>query len=76
MFSHFMCAYIVLKFNNKYSLSFLISYFMCAYIVLNLIINIHYYDLYFIQFHLYRKSKKRIKFSYDYPDNSPLMGPP
>ena len=29
-----MCAYIVLKFNNKYSLSFLISYFMCAYIVL------------------------------------------
>jgi hypothetical protein len=40
------------------------------------VINIHYYDLYFIQFHLYRKSKKRIKFSYDYPDNSPLMGPP
>ena len=27
-----MCAYIVLKFNNKYSLLFF-SYFMCAYII-------------------------------------------
>ena len=32
MFSYFMCAYIVLKFNNKYSL-LLFSYFMYAYII-------------------------------------------
>jgi hypothetical protein len=32
MFSYFMCAYTVLKFNNKYSLLFF-SYFMCAYII-------------------------------------------
>ena len=32
MFSYFMFAYIVLKFNNKYSLLFF-SYFMCAYII-------------------------------------------
>ena len=54
-----MCAYIVLKFNNKYSLLFF-SYFMCAYIIVlkfnnkySLIIMFSY----FILFHLYRKYK-------------------
>ena len=71
-----MCAYIVLKFNNKYSLLFF-SYFMCAYIIVlkfnnkySLIIMFSY----FILFYLYRKSNLPL-FTCDCSYHPPLMGP-
>ena len=50
-----MSAYIVLKFNNKYSL-LLFSYFMCAYIIVLNFNNTIYIE----------NTNKRIKFTFIY----------
>ena len=69
-----MCAYIVLKFNDKYSLLFF-SYFMCAYIIVLKFHNKYSLIIYVFVFYWIPFIKKIQIFTCDCSDHPPLMGP-